>query len=905
MKRLWIMLIGLAVAAHSQAFPHRALVHLDAAPQAQTFPLVRAGHAASIYVDAESMPALGAAVEAFQSDVERVSGVKPALLTRLPDPLPPNLVVVGVLGHSPWIDQLSQQGQLHTDTVTGKWESAVTSVVAHPSPGVRSALVIVGSDRRGAMFALFSLSRQMGVSPWSWWADVPIPHHAAIDVEAKDEVQAEPSVRYRGIFLNDEDWGLRPWAAQTLDRATGNIGPRTYERVFELLLRLHANTLWPAMHPGTLPFNAVPENAKLADKWGIIMGSSHSEALLRNNVGEWNEKTDGPWNYQTNRAAIDQYWKLRLEANGKFDNLYTVGMRGVHDSGLEATGSVVDKARLVEEVLQTQRSLLKQYVNPDLLQVPQVLWLYKESLELYRAGMRIPDDVTLGWTDDNYGYIRQLPNAAEQQRSGGSAVYYHVSYWGFPHDYLWLCSTPPTLIREEMSKAFDHGARRAWILNVGDIKPAEADIDYFLQLAWDEPATVRLDQKTYLERWASEQFPPAQAHAIAGLMQQYYELNFVRKPEFMGFNGYDDAVRLTEFNPRAWPKSDYGQNGTRLRAWQQLARTAQTVAAQMPPTYRNAFFELVEYPIAAAAAQNEKFLYTDRTYLDAADGLNAQRLSDTDHARQAFDRIQQLTAQHNALENGKWRGMMSSSPRDRQVFHMPPVAADNTKPALPPSWRPDRSIAHPELAQIPGFVEQHGTVSINAAHFTREFNGTTARWRVLSDLGITPSGSVTYGYAGALANADKAAGQSQPWLEYDFTTASGGPAMLSIYLLPTFPLDSSHQLRFSVSVDGRAELEINAAGSGEWHEGNAPTWEQNVLRNAAVFTLPVPQLAPGKHRIRLTYRDPGVVFEYVVLAWPGAPPTYPVPPETRNSVIATKARSKTKIVNNVLQNGGQ
>jgi hypothetical protein len=402
---------------------------------------------------------------------------------------------------------LADARKIDSSAVAGKWESAVTSVVANPPsgilPGVRQALVVAGSDRRGAAFALFTLSRQMGVSPWYWWADVPVAHHASVRVHAQDEIQAEPSVQYRGIFLNDEDWGLRPWAAKKMDPGLHNIGPRTYERIFELLLRLHANSLWPAMHPGTLAFNAVPENAQLADKWGIVMGSSHSEALLRNNVGEWSEATppkgDGPWNYQINREAMDAYWDKRVAENGRYENFYTVGLRGVHDTGLEADGSTEVKARLVEQAMEAK------HVNPDVTKVPQVIWLYKESLALYRAGMKVPPDVTLGWTDDNYGYIRQLPTVEEQRRPGGSGVYYHVSYWGFPHDYLWLCSTPPALIQEEMTKAFDHGVRKYWILNVGDLKPAEIDIDYFLQLAWDEPAMAAVDQTAFLTAWAGEQ----------------------------------------------------------------------------------------------------------------------------------------------------------------------------------------------------------------------------------------------------------------------------------------------------------------------------------------------------------------------------------------------------------------
>jgi hypothetical protein len=872
------------------------------------FSIVENGRAAAIYVAPQNPETVRVAAGAFAEDVERVTGVKPRVLTSLAAPLPDEIVIAGVLGESPEIDRMRAAGKIDVAGVDGKWESAVTAVVQRPLPGVRRALVIAGSDRRGAAYALFALSRQMGVSPWTWWADVPVAKHAAVYVRSGSYIQGEPSVQYRGIFFNDEDWGLRPWAAKKMDPAvdngTGNIGPRTYERVFELLLRLHANSLWPAMHPGSLAFNAVPENAKLADKWGIVMGSSHSEALLRNNVGEWNEKTDGPWNYQVNSAAMNAYWDKRLAENGKYENFYTVGLRGVHDSGLEAKGTPQVKAKLVEEVMAEQRKLLAVRVNPDVTKVPQIIWLYKESLDLYRVGMKVPDDVTLGWTDDNYGYIRELPNAAEQKRAGGSGVYYHVSYWGAPHDYLWLCTTPPALIREELTKAYDHGARKYWILNVGDLKPAEMDIDYFMQLASDEPRMAKVGQREFLERWAAEQFPPADATAIADVMTRYYALNFIRKPEFMGFNGYNDAIRRTEFNPDAWGiakvegEDHRGQNSTRMAEWARVRDEQQAIAKTLTPQYASAFFELVGYPVEGSAAMNEKFLATDLTYLDAHGHHDEALVADAGKARAAYDTIQTLTAKYNSLEGGKWDGMMSAAPRERHVFEMPRTAtAVDADTPLPASWSAGTpacgaaadSVVQPrQLASA--FVEQRCTVSINAAHFARKHDGTRAHWEVLRDLGISGD-SVAYGSAGLLANADVATAtsgpQDVPWLEYDFTTSSVGPATLTLHLLPTFPVDSEHKLRYAVALDGGAPMERDASGSSSAKgagAGDGPSgasWAANVLRNSAIDTMALGDLAPGKHTLRLQYRDPGVVFEHIVVTFAGAPPAYPVPPETR------------------------
>jgi hypothetical protein len=583
--------------------------------------------------------------------------------------------------------------------------------------------------------------------------------------------------------------------------------------------------------------------------------------------------------------------------------------------------------------------------------------------------MKVPPDVTLGWTDDNYGYIRELPNAEEQKRPGGSGLYYHVSYWGAPHDYLWLCTTPPALLEEELTKAYDHGVRKYWILNVGDLKPAELDIDYFMQLATDEPRMAALTQREFLTQWLGEQFPPnAQTRTpstypqgewpgylswqLTDILGRYYALNSVRKPEFMGFNGYNDGIKRTEFNPLAWggtaitqmPPSrsadvtinsslkniDTDQNHLRAAQWSQLSAQAASTVEDLPSQYASAFFELVGYPVEAAAAMNDKFLAADRTYLDAHNHDDKALATDSARAKTAYDEIQSLTARYNSLEGGKWDGMMSDHPRDRHVFEMPKLAtaADADAP-LPAAWSagsPECQAAIPAAAkrgpnsnaasQSPAsvFVEQHCTVSINATHFSRSGSGNLiASWHVLDDLGISGA-SVVFGNPGrtapymqistaaggpsATSGGPSFAASSQrvgsivggglsPSLEYDFTTTSSGPAMLALHLLPTFPIDSDHQLRYAVSLDGATPVELNAAASPNAKStgsGDGPStadWSANVLRNSAIATLPLGALTPGKHTLRLFYRDPGVVFQHIVITFSGAPPAYPVPPETR------------------------
>lgn len=860
-------------------------IRLDTAASALDFPLFAHSGATPLFTDtADADPVLNAS-SVFAQDVENVSGHRPATLHRAPTQ--GDVIIVGTLDNCGPIRDLLRARRLDASRIRGKWEAALITVVPDPWPGVSSALVIAGSDARGAAFALFDISRAIGVSPWSWWADVPVHHHTSAYISAAPYIQESPSVQYRGIFINDEDWGFRPWAAKRMDPDIGNIGPHAYAHVFELLLRLHANTLWPAMHPGSMPFHAIAENSIEARKWGIVMGSSHSEALTRNNVGEWNVQRDGRWNYQTNSAAIQRYWADGLSRNGQFENVYTVGMRGQHDSGLEATGNAQVKARLVEKIISDQQALLQKYVNPDLAKVPQVIWLYKESIALYRAGMKIPDDVTLGWTDDNYGYIRQMPDAQEQKRSGGSALYYHVSYWGAPHDYLWLCSTPPALMREELTKAWDHGIRKLWVLNVGDLKPAEQDIDYFLQMAWQLPELRSLPQHAVLLNWYSEQFSPDIARDIAPLMDGYYQLNFVRKPEFMGFNGYNDGVRRTAFNPLAWGD----QNRTRSDAWSSLSAMETAVSAKVPASERDAYFELVHYPVQAAAQQNLKFLWTDRSYLDAHDANIAREKEDARLAKLSFDRIQDLTRQYNELGNGRWEGMMSSHPRDRHVFEMPATAdaVPASNPVLPDAWSQGGALAGSPAA---GFTERNGVVAIAASHFAVAHDTPEGHWQLWPDLGLSGP-SIGIADPGKTPEAPwvrtSSAGRGTrfdgvPFLQYRFTTTTEGSPSLLLYLLPSFPVDSQHRLRYALSVDDREPILLDAAGAEE-NKGDVSPWASNVLRNALVQTVGLGTLQAGPHTLKLFYGDPGVIFEYLTLRFPSSPPAYPFPPETGTPLV--------------------
>ena len=390
----------------------------------------------------------------------------------------------------------------------------------------KGQLVVEGHNARGTAYGLLELSRMAGVSPWVWWGDVrPYSRSTPISVADTFCIEHTPSVAYRGIFINDEDWSLRRWSKD-------KMGPQTYRRLFELMLRLRANTLWPAMHEGTPGFFTVPGNREMADSFGIVVGSSHCEPLLRNNVAEWNRDTRGSYNYITNRQQVQRYWIERLKEVKGSEKLFTIGMRGIHDGAMEGVKTKQEQLAALQQVIDDQRQLIRQYYSRNVEQVPQVFIPYKEVLEIMESGLRVPDDVTLMWCDDNYGYLTRLPDAEQQKRKGGGGVYYHLSYWGRPHDYLWLTTTQPGLIYHEMRTAYDHNCRKLWIANVHDPKVAAYDLELFLDLAWDINSTP-LEQ--HLQRWLCTQFGAQIGNAVFPAMKEFYHLNAIRKPEFMGW----------------------------------------------------------------------------------------------------------------------------------------------------------------------------------------------------------------------------------------------------------------------------------------------------------------------------------------------------------------------------------
>jgi hypothetical protein len=645
-------------------------------PVMDPFEVVTSGAAVDIYVDAQDHPAVVRAVADLRSDVERVSGVLPAIKSSTAE-LSSRAILVGTLGKSPVIDGLVDEGKLDVSGVKGQWESFVIQAVSDPVAGVSRALVIAGSDRRGTIYGVYDVSEDMGVSPWYWWADVAPSVSSTVTVEGALRKQGEPSVKYRGIFLNDEE-NFTAWAAGKMD-AGKKIGPETYKRVFELLLRLKANFLWPAMHAASDEFNHYPENAQNADAYGIVMGSSHPEMLLRNNVKEW-----GPWatshttggkkpvyDYSVNPEVIYDYWDDRVKRNGKYENGYSIGMRGEHDSGLVSANATTtaQKITLVQTIFADQRKILAAHVNPDPSQVFQVFTPYKEVLTLYNAGLKVPDDVTILWAEDNHGYLRQIPNDAERKRSGGSGVYYHISYYGDPKSYLWINTTPLTLVREELRKAFDAGANRLWVINVGDLKPAEIGLEFAMRLAHRIDDYGESNVSDYVAALASRDFGAAHAQEISDIVMSYFQLNIARRPEFMSKSVYSLV--------------SYGDEGQRrLDELTALLSRAEAVSEALPPAKRDAFYEMVQYPLRASKLTMEKYISAARTDLFATQGRTASVTKYRSLASAAYDTIRSDLKHYNdTLAGGKWRGIINPYNSSLPTIEALPALAAAPAPA--------------------------------------------------------------------------------------------------------------------------------------------------------------------------------------------------------------------------------
>ena len=637
------------------------------------FKLVFENGSAGIFYDKSDYKVVEIAANLLAGDIERVTGLKPSVYTDL-EQASGNVVIAGTIGHNKLIDQLIKEGKIDASHIAGQWETYALQIVEKPYKNITSALVIFGSDRRGTAYGIFELSKQIGVSPWYWWADVPVQKKKNLIIKKGFYCDGPPSVKYRGIFINDEDWGLKPWASKTFDPQSGDIGPKTYKKVFELLLRLKANHCWPAMHECTKPFNYYTDDKKVADDYAIVMGSAHCEPLLFNNATEWDTKTMGDWRYDINKENIYKVLDKRVSENGRYENVYTVGMRGMHDREMRGNLKLEERIALLEQVFADERKILTTHIESSITEIPQVFIPYKEVMTLYNNGLKVPDDVTLMWVDDNYGYIRRLSDPLEMKRPGGAGVYYHVSYLGPPHEYLWLCTTSPALIWEEMTKAYNFNAKKVWIVNVGDIKPCEYDTSFFLDLAWDINTVNQSNVSSHLSDWLASIFGRENSKEISAIMEEFYALSFERKPEFMAFGAeFSFSDLMEQWEDTEYSFVNYREAERRLQRFEVISDKAIKLYEKMPEDLKPAYFELIYYPVVASDYMNRKILLAQKNRWFARQQRNSTNNIAT-QVKDYYGKLNAITEQYDTLLNGKWKYMVQVNQNKHSVYYrMPPV----------------------------------------------------------------------------------------------------------------------------------------------------------------------------------------------------------------------------------------
>lgn len=683
-------LLGIAMFA-ATTVPIRAAIgdatYVQFAPGADTLALVNDKAAASIVVDPHDWAGVRRAAADLRADIQRVTAVAPALLDAVRPA--PTLLLVGTIGHSAVIDRLIQAGKLDVGVVRGQWESWITQIVREPLPGVASAVVIAGSDKRGTIYGIYDLSEQIGVSPWYWWADVTPDRHDAIYLKTGRTVHGPPAVKYRGIFLNDEAPDLTNWIRAKFGTAavrndppvpTGiaNYGHEFYARIFEVLLRMRANYLWPAMWNNA--FNEDdPANARLADEYGIVMGTSHQEPMLRAQK-EWDRRylaTIGTWNYAKNPDVLESFWRDGIRRNKAFESIVTLGLRGANDTEMAPGGPAANR-KLLESIVDRQRRILRDELSPDLGRVPQVWCLYKEVQDYYEAGMRVPDDVTLLWAEDNWGNVRRLPTAEERKRTGGAGVYYHFDYHGGPRSYQWLNTSPLPKIWDQMSLAYRYGADRIWIVNVGHFKGYEVPTEFFLDLAWDPSRWNGGNVNTFLTGWATREFGADHADEIADVVARYAKYNARRKPELL--------------SPDTYSLVNYNEADTVVADFEAITTAAMKLYQTMPAAKRDAFYELVLSPTMASGLVNEVYRAAGQNALFAAQG----RASAGQYAAQVQNGFRQylgmLAYFDHKLAGGKWAHFMDEPVFGYTTWRDPPANSLDHLKLINPPVRPEAGL---------------------------------------------------------------------------------------------------------------------------------------------------------------------------------------------------------------------
>lgn len=611
-------------------------VYISYKSEIGSFPLAVSGKPAPLLVSSEDFPGVIRATKDLQADIKRVTHSEPSLAYNKA-PSSKEIIIVGTIGKSPLLDKLIKDKKLNINSIKGKWETFSIQVIEKPMKGVDRALVIAGSDKRGTIYGIYDLSAQIGVSPWYWWADVPVKEQKDLYVLPGNHSKGEPAVKYRGFFINDEAPAISGWTHEKF----GGFNHQLYEKVFELLLRLKGNYIWPAMW-GNAFYDDDPKNAEIAEEYGVVIGTSHHEPLARAH-DEWRRYGEGPWNYNTNRENLQEFWREGIKRMEAVENIVTIGMRGDGDEPMAESTQI----SVLENIVKDQREIIKDVTGKDIEETPQIWALYKEVQDYYDKGMRVPDDVTLLLCDDNWGNIRKLPKPGEKQHTGGYGIYYHYDYVGGPRNYKWVNTNPIQRVWEQMHLAYQHNADKIWIVNVGDIKPMEYPLEFFLDYAWNPekwPAD-KLDE--YAELWAKKQFGPEHAPAIADFLTKYTKFNGRRKPELL--------------SPETYSLHHYKEAETVVSEYNQLADDATNVYEQLAPEFKDAYYQLVLHPIEGCSNLNDLYFTVAKNHWYATQGrsstnelaIKAEKLFKKDSAISHF--------YNKEMADGKWNHMMDQT----------------------------------------------------------------------------------------------------------------------------------------------------------------------------------------------------------------------------------------------------
>ena len=833
------------------------------------FALIKANQPATLVWDANADPAVRRVAGSFASDLKRVSGQAPPLLSSLQGVDGP-AVVIGVLRQSPIIDELVQAGKLDVSGLAGQWEAFLVAVVEHPWPNVPRALVIVGSDRRGTVYGTYDLSEQMGVSPWHWFADVPVKQRSDVFVTAGARDDA-PKVKYRGFFINDENPSFNDWAYNRF----GGINSEMYEHVFELLLRLKGNYLWPAMWLPKAFYVDDSLNAVIADEMGVVIGTTHHEPMGRAHA-EWTRKViddfaAGEWNYATNSENLRGFWRLGIErmmskGDGQsYESVVTVGMRGDGDEAM-AEGTAI---KLLETIVADQRKIIEEVTGKPASETPQIWALYKEVQDYYDKGMQVPDDVTLLFADDNWGQIRRLPTK-DFDRPGGYGVYYHFDYVGGPRNYKWLNTVQIEKVWQQMDLAYRRHAREMWIVNVGDIKPMEYPLDFFLDMAWDPEAMTSEALEAYPRNWAEEQFGEGVAAEIGDLLTTYSKYAARRKPELINADTWP-------IGEGSGPVLDGGEFGRLVDRWKPLVASMKATREKLDPDQHAAYFQLIEFPILALSNLYEMYYATAWNRKLAA--LNDPRANSfADAAETAFQRDAELAAEYHALEDGKWDGMMSDVHMNYVIWQtpdeqtMPEVtrvspraeggeAQPSSRSRLVGRGTPsvEEEVPHPDKSGF-GMTD---VLTLEATAFDRSFSGAGLEWTPIPHLGQSKGAIVALPQGQPATTVDDGVR-----VEYDFAVHSAGPLKVTVRLNPTLDTIGSDGLRFGVSLDDgpvQTLVSLMHPTNGSMDNAAQRNWVMAVINNGHDVEAVFEDVTAGEHTLKLWRLDDNVVVEGVVV----------------------------------------